>query len=78
MEIEDVMSEIEEIDAHNKFGRDGSSLVIIRDRPPKGWKIRTAFGLNPINNVQEAEDGKYQICFHVTRAQFVKYLRNSV
>ena len=75
MNIEDVEKEIAEIDSYNKFGRDGSSLVVIRDKCPTGYNIRTMFGLNQINNVQETSDGKYQICFNVKRAQFVRYLR---
>lgn len=75
MKPEDILNEIAEIDKYNKYGRDGSSLVVVRDRPPKGRRIRTALGLHDINNVQLTEEGKYQICFHVKRAQFVKYIR---
>lgn len=77
MEIAEIKKEIADIDAHNQYGRDGSSLVVIRDRCPKGRRIRTALGLHDINNIQLMENGKYQICFHVKRSQFVKYLNNN-
>ena len=74
MKVEDIKKEIADIDAHNQHGRDGSNLVVVRARMPKGRRIRTALGLHDICNIQLTENGKYQICFRVKRSQFVKFL----
>lgn len=60
---------------HDEFKRQGfrtdahaASLVITRNHPPKGYKIRTPFGVCQILNEQE-KDGKIQIVFSVSRKQ---------
>ena len=70
-ELEEILSRHDKVAAEYGIGdHHGASLVVVRDRPPTGEKIKTPFGLCPILNCQEKE-GKYQTCFAVSRKQLV-------
>lgn len=50
-------------------------LVITRKNPPKGYKIKTPFGLCDIANCQQKPDG-YQTVFRVSRKQIDNLIKN--
>ena len=54
----------------------GLNLVIVRDKPPQGMKIKTPFGNCAIMNCQEI-GGRCQTVFHVTRKQILSYVKRA-
>lgn len=60
--------------AHNLPPCSTLPLVIIKDKPCRGYNIRTPFGLCEIANQQEI-DGKYQVVFYAKRERVLSYIR---
>ena len=56
---------------------EGTSLVVVRSKPPSGYKIKTPFGLCRILNCQEI-NGRYQTVFWATRDQVERYLKKAL
>jgi hypothetical protein len=53
---------------------DRFTFVITRRNPPRGYKIKTPFGLCDIANCQEKPDG-FQTVFWVTRDQVLNLIK---
>lgn len=74
-ELKEVIETSDQFAAEHNLGQcDGVSLVMMTNRPPTGYKIRTPFGNCDIMNCQE-KLGRYQTVFRVSRKQALAYLK---